>query len=262
MATFTTTAKHALRWLTGGNIISDIDAGFQALAEDLDAIIATADSGVLASRPTSTGGTPGKRGRWYYATDTAQLFFDYGTGWLDVLTRPTVVQTMPTLNLYLGQIVHFQSAAMLTAGVGPWICRWVPSRWKIMAADPLLSEAVTGGAISTTGAFADLAAGAGAAPSVVIPWLGDYWVEHGCESYSDNPGVNLSQSFSVGATAPLDYDAALRTSAVGGVAPSGQMRGVRKNAVTAAAAITLKWKIQADVGHFEKRWLKVTPLWF
>jgi hypothetical protein len=35
--TFTTTALNALRWLPGGNLISDVDAGFQALAEDVDA---------------------------------------------------------------------------------------------------------------------------------------------------------------------------------------------------------------------------------
>jgi hypothetical protein len=35
--TFTTTALNALRWLPGGNLLSDVDAGFQALAEDVDA---------------------------------------------------------------------------------------------------------------------------------------------------------------------------------------------------------------------------------
>lgn len=34
MPTFTTTARNALRWLTGSNDVRDIDAGFQALAED------------------------------------------------------------------------------------------------------------------------------------------------------------------------------------------------------------------------------------
>jgi hypothetical protein len=34
LPTFTTTARNALRWLTGSNDVRDIDAGFQALAED------------------------------------------------------------------------------------------------------------------------------------------------------------------------------------------------------------------------------------
>lgn len=82
MATFTTTAKHALRWLTGANVGSDIDAGFQALAEDLDSKIVAYSSGPLGSRPTSTLGSPGVAGRQYYATDVRVLYLDVGTAWL------------------------------------------------------------------------------------------------------------------------------------------------------------------------------------
>lgn len=81
---FSTTAKHALRWLTGSSVISDIDAGFQALAEDVDGLMAVDDQGLEGSRPTSTPGTPGKEGRYYFATDTRRLFRDYGTGWEEI----------------------------------------------------------------------------------------------------------------------------------------------------------------------------------
>lgn len=78
MATFTNTAKYALRWLTGSNLISDIDAGFQALAEDIDASMAGYASGTAASRPAA-----GVAGKLYRATDTGQVFIDTGTTWYD-----------------------------------------------------------------------------------------------------------------------------------------------------------------------------------
>lgn len=87
MPSYTPTLKHALRRLTGSNVISDIDAGIAALADDLDAIIAVADQGPASGRPTSTPGSPGKSGRLYWATDTAQLFFDHGTGWVVIYER-------------------------------------------------------------------------------------------------------------------------------------------------------------------------------
>lgn len=79
MATFTTTAKYALRWLTGANLISDIDAGFQALAEDVDANVAGYSSGTLAALPAA-----GKAGRLYRTTDTGQWFADTGSAWVEV----------------------------------------------------------------------------------------------------------------------------------------------------------------------------------
>src|SRR3712207_3128271 len=85
---FSTTAKHALRWLTGGSNISDIDAGFQALAEDLDAIIATADKGLLANRPASTPGSPGRAGRIYTPTDAKRLSTAHGTGGDEIPAAP------------------------------------------------------------------------------------------------------------------------------------------------------------------------------
>lgn len=63
--------------------VPSIPAHIQALAVALDDV-AKDDQGVLASRPTSTPGTPGKRGRYYYATDTSQLFRDNGTGWDEI----------------------------------------------------------------------------------------------------------------------------------------------------------------------------------
>jgi hypothetical protein len=40
------------------------------------------NQGLNAAKPVSTGGSPGIQGRFYYATDTGVLWYDYGTGWV------------------------------------------------------------------------------------------------------------------------------------------------------------------------------------
>jgi hypothetical protein len=84
LPTYTNTAKYLLRKLTGSNLISDVDAGIAALADDIDSKFAGYSSGPLASRPVSTGGTPGITGRRYRATDTGQEFIDTGTSWMEI----------------------------------------------------------------------------------------------------------------------------------------------------------------------------------
>lgn len=82
MANFGTTVKYALRYLLGTSSVNDIDAGFQALAEDLDPKLTPFDSGLFADRPPSSPAQPGKAGREYLATDRGVLYKDYGTGWI------------------------------------------------------------------------------------------------------------------------------------------------------------------------------------
>ena len=60
---------------------ADVPRDVQALAEQLDSTIATDDQGAIASRPTSTAGSPGIRGRYYFATDEGILYRDRGTQW-------------------------------------------------------------------------------------------------------------------------------------------------------------------------------------
>jgi hypothetical protein len=97
---FTTTTKWALRKLTGASLVNDIDAGFEALAEDIDAKLTPYDAGLLAARPTSTSGSPGKAGRTYRATDTGVIYLDTGTGWLPVgSVLPATGMTMGDVTL-------------------------------------------------------------------------------------------------------------------------------------------------------------------
>lgn len=79
------TTKHDLPYPDASDP-ANVPADMQALADALDPIIAIADQGSLAGRPTSTVGTPGIVGRLYYATDTAQLYWDTGTGWTEIIS--------------------------------------------------------------------------------------------------------------------------------------------------------------------------------
>lgn len=88
MPNFGTTAKHGLRKLLGTSERHEIDDGIGALADDVDAIIATHDRGLAASRPASTPASPGKAGRFYNPTDARRLSLDTGTGWDEIPAAP------------------------------------------------------------------------------------------------------------------------------------------------------------------------------
>jgi hypothetical protein len=86
--TYDQTTKYSLRKLQGSNAVSDVDAGIAALADDVDAIMATDSQGLAANRPTSTPGSPGKSGRWYKTTDGGLLYRDHGTGYDEIPLVP------------------------------------------------------------------------------------------------------------------------------------------------------------------------------
>jgi microcystin-dependent protein len=62
---------------------ADVPEDITALANSLDIAVIYGQS-ALASRPTSSPGTPGIAGRFWYATDDGHLYYDHGTGWLDM----------------------------------------------------------------------------------------------------------------------------------------------------------------------------------
>ena len=79
--TFGTTARNALRWLQGNNLVSDIDEGFKALASDVDTKMMSFWTGTLGGRPGA-----GQPNRLYYATDNGLLYYDTGTKWKEIFT--------------------------------------------------------------------------------------------------------------------------------------------------------------------------------
>lgn len=77
---FGTTSRYGLRKLLGTSNISDVDAGFAALADDIDGKLTGYSEGTHAGRPAA-----GTRGRLYYETDTGLVFFDNGAAWSTVI---------------------------------------------------------------------------------------------------------------------------------------------------------------------------------
>lgn len=78
-----TTPRMSLRYPSGTDVVN-IDLDLSELAADIDATAVMFGQGTLSARPTSTPGSPGKQGRMYYATDTGHVYWDHGTGWVDV----------------------------------------------------------------------------------------------------------------------------------------------------------------------------------
>jgi hypothetical protein len=104
------TTNYNLTTVAGTDPVQDGDDAITALANELDSIIATADGGLLSARPTSSGGTPGIRGRLYRASDDGVLYYDRGTGW------DAVGGTLPAAGLTLGTDVNlYRSAANVAA---------------------------------------------------------------------------------------------------------------------------------------------------
>lgn len=166
MATYTNTAKYALRWLTGSNLVSDIDAGFQSLAEDIDSKMAGYAEGTAASRPAA-----GVAGRLYGATDIAgELARDIGSAWVSV--SPGYGSALPTSNLYDGQ--RFIYTADAANGVR-WELRYNAGggtyKWEVIGGGALYTEIAASESISG-GTYAAAATNPG--PTVTVPLEGVY----------------------------------------------------------------------------------------
>lgn len=179
----TTVGRFALRVPTSGDN-PDIPADFMRLATDLSNV-ALDDQGVLSARLPSTVGAPSlKPGRYWFvtgdsdATQNGRLWRDMGAGWVEVaMNRRPVLASLPG-SAMTGDEILYQTAGMVTAGVGPWHLRYDSalsgtSKWKVLGADPLMAEAAA--AVTTqSNAPVDLTG-----PSLSVPEAGLYVVEIG-----------------------------------------------------------------------------------
>jgi hypothetical protein len=210
MATFTTTTKYALRWLTGGNLISDIDAGFQALAEDIDANMAGYSSGTQAARPAA-----GVAGRLYRSTDlVGGVALDNGSAWQSIGVA-RVTTSLPTTNLYDGQTVDFVADA--TNGV-LWRLRYNAGggtyKWECVGAIPLQNAVNTTESVGSS-SYADLTT---VGPSITVPLAGEYMVAFGATVANGGGGTaEIDVGLKIGAAAVATTD----TSRVRGFVSSG-----------------------------------------
>lgn len=130
----TTSGRWALPYSQGADAANTIDSTMQSLAEKLRDEGVQFSQGTLASRPTSTGGSPGKTGRFYYATDTDQLFYDMGTAWEQV--RPD-----ESLAAYQN-ILQAQGIAQVDLSAGTYFVLNTPSQ--------IVSHALVGSGSSMT----------------------------------------------------------------------------------------------------------------
>lgn len=62
---------------------ADVPRDIASLVQWLD-IAGLIYSGTFAARPVSTPGAPGIIGRFYWDTTNTALWFDYGTGWVQI----------------------------------------------------------------------------------------------------------------------------------------------------------------------------------
>lgn len=104
--TFGTTTRNALRWLKGASLVSDVDEGFQLLAEDCDTKLVSWWEDTLAKRPAA-----GQPNRFFKATDINVIFHDTGTIWEPV--APGMVEAVSTVSVEAkrGELVR-----MVTSG--------------------------------------------------------------------------------------------------------------------------------------------------
>jgi|GEM_PF-2745839 len=83
-----TTTRGAFPYPAGSDAANTLDTQIQSLAQRCADIGVIFSQGSFATRPVSTAPSPGVEGRIYYATDTGVIYYDYGTGWVDILNVP------------------------------------------------------------------------------------------------------------------------------------------------------------------------------
>jgi hypothetical protein len=253
MPTFTTTTKYALRWLTGTNLISDIDAGFQALAEDVDSKFAGFSAGVRSSRPPSTSGSPGIAGRRYRSTDTGQVDEDTGTGWRTVV--PALVTALPG-SPDDGQEVDFVADA--TDGV-IWRFRYRAAsssayKWEFVGGPPLTAEVAAFESTAVLNSYVDLAT---IGPSITVQLAGEYLISLGAHIQPDTGDADMAPA--LGAIAATDANS-VSVLGSGATVSHQAWRTLPVKSIATGSLIQAKYKNKGGTPHFSNRMLVVLPV--
>lgn len=257
-----TTSKYAFPWPAGTDLVNQGDNAIRALAEGIDSKIATDDQGTLAARPVSTAESPGKTGRYYWATDTGQLFRDHGTGWDEIAGKPKVVGNLAGIVPYDGQEIYVLADA---ANGVLWHFRWRSAgvgayKWEFLGGPPLYAAVDADQAVPGNSAtYVDLST---IGPDIPVPVGGDYDVEIGARWYSSGAGHDAAMSYSVGSTAASDGDAVFFGSTTPYKSQSGS-RKRRKFGVGALDHFRAKYRLGVagdPAADFVHRWMAVTPV--
>lgn len=193
-----TSTKWSIPVPLGSELVSSIDDTLQDTADTLDDLLTPYDAGLLADRPTSTPGSPGKAGRFYLATDNGVLYQDTGTAW------------------------HATPTGNLTGNASGKAPVWDGSKW--VATDVATQAELDAETDGLAGAWTPLFERAGALDSGISS--GTTWV---LGEHSDTP----AQSGAAG----MIYNRAFPINAAD-MTPSGRTMKVRVALIAASGSVT------------------------
>lgn len=177
-----------------------------------------------------------------------------------------VVASLPS-NPYNGQEIYYEADA--TNGVY-WhlIYRALKAdgtsdgssyKWHCVGGSPLYVEVQPVNVETTTSTTYTTLTTAG--PSITAPLAGDYDVTIGCASENSNSNTSANMSYQVGAATAVDDDCVLHSNGTNGWAFAAMARPRRKTALSAATALSARYKApNAGVASFKARWMSVLPV--
>lgn len=263
-----TTPRWGLRYPLGTDA-PDVPLWMSRLATDLDDV-AKDSQGLLNDRPLSSGGTPGKAGRYYFATDTGQIFRDHGAGWTPVPRVIPVVTALPATPADGDEVLFLADAAKRTF----WHLRYNAAasgayKWDVLSGPPL-THRVAAEEFTTSTSQVDLAT---VGPKVTLPAGigGDFELDWGAfvsafggpSGYDGRIHIRLTApGGGSGGTVPeyVQVKDSLQTgtSLTAGVTAA---LSVEKTAIPAGTEVKCQFKTNTGTQtYFGVRWLKVRPL--
>jgi hypothetical protein len=262
------------KWGTPYPELTDGAAGYNQIAlmaTSLDDVAKDAPQGTLASRPVSTPASPGKVGRYYYATDYGVLFRDYGTGW-SLASQGQFVSwgnPLPT-NPVDGDVMDYSVDALYPGVI--WRFRYRASspsiyKWEYQGGGPsaFVLDAATYNQYSTSYFYGG--------PTLPIPIAGEWDFEYGALLWAGQQqgGVACMSPDITAAGAPNDNDAVYHNQIVyynpGAFYINSQQgaNGSRKKRATINSVrnVDMYYRLFSAVftpATFQDRWIKATPV--
>jgi hypothetical protein len=172
----------------------------------------------------------------------------------------SIVTTLPT-NPYNGMVVQVQTSAMSSANV-VWRFRYNENagtyKWEFVGGGAWIVEIAAQQTAATGGAYQDLAT---SGPSITVPFAGVYEVAHG--SAMDFSVITSNRV--IEQTVKVGSAAAGSANSVYSASPN--LTGLRQSIsrvldITAAAGdeLRVQYRVPADTGRWQDRWLRVIPI--
>lgn len=163
--------------------------------------------GAITSRPANPGTS-----NYIYGDTRGVLSVWNGTSWDEYQPRPTIVQTLPTANLYDGLQVLYRTNAMTALGVPPFLLYRLGSQWLPISVSPIVSlrSSLTTPTFSIVNAYQDdsaAAGGVGDTARFVFPITGVYWIEWAAQVGAASGRMAMRPFINV--TTPIGFDSGM-----------------------------------------------------